>query len=126
MAQLRTSLRVAQAIDVVLVLVFVLIGRSSHHEAITLPGTLVTLWPFLVGLVAGHLVMRAWRSPLRVWPTGVGIWVATVVVGMLLRVVSGQGIQLGFVIVATIVLGVFLVGWRALAIPIAGRRRRRR
>lgn len=36
----------------------------------------------------------------------------TVAVGMLLRAVSGQGTALPFVIVATLTLGVFLVGSR--------------
>jgi hypothetical protein len=34
---------------------------------------------------------------------------------MLLRILSSQGVQWSFVIVTTIVLGVFLLGWRALA-----------
>jgi hypothetical protein len=34
---------------------------------------------------------------------------------MLLRVVSAQGVALAFVIVATVTLALFLVGWRALA-----------
>jgi hypothetical protein len=41
---------------------------------------------------------------------------------MLLRVLSGQGVQLSFVVVTTIVLGVFLLGRRALSRRI-GRRR---
>ncbi len=58
--------------------------------------------------------MRAWRRPLAVAPTGLVIWVVTVIVGMLLRLVAGQGVQFAFVVVATIVLGAFLVGWRVL------------
>ncbi len=102
------------AIDVVLLVAFVLIGRASHGE--DLLGTLVTLWPFLVGLVAGWLVARAWRSPRKVAPTGVIIWASTVVIGMLLRVASGQGIEPSFVVVASLVLALFLVGWRAISL----------
>lgn len=118
----HASVTVPAVIDVVLVLVFVLIGRGSHDEGFTLLGTLITVWPFLVALAVGWVVMRAWRSPRAVAWTGVGIWVVTVAVGMLLRVVSGQGTAPSFVIVATIVLGVFLVGWRALARVVARRR----
>jgi len=120
---LRPSLRVAQALDVILVLVFVVVGRVSHGEELSLLGILVTLWPFLVGLVIGHLLMRAWRAPFRVVWTGIGIWIATVAVGMLLRLASGQGIALSFVLVATVVLGIFLLGWRAFALLITRRRR---
>ena len=105
----------AAVIDVVLVLAFVLIGRGSHGENVV-GGALVTLWPFAVGLVVGWLVCVAWRRSQAVWPTGVVVWAATLVVGMLLRVVSGQGIAVSFVVVAAIVLAVFLVGWRAVAL----------
>jgi hypothetical protein len=47
---------------------------------------------------------------------------------MLLRVASGQGIAVSFVVVAAIVLAVFLVGWRAVALLVrrlASRRRDR-
>jgi len=111
-------------IDALLVLAFVLIGRASHNEGLL--GTLVTYWPFLAGLILGWLLLRAWRSPQRIRFTGLGIWVATVVLGLLLRVSSGQGVQLSFAIVTTIVLGVFLLGSRAVAILIRRSRSRSR
>ncbi|MCU1481579.1 MAG: rane protein [Subtercola sp.] len=105
---------IAAVVDVVLVLVFVLIGRSSHSEGFSLGGTLVTFWPFLVGLVVGWVATRAWRYPLRLVLPGIPIWLFTVAVGMFLRVLSGQGVEVSFVIVALIVLGVFLLGWRLI------------
>ncbi len=103
------------ALDVVLVLVFVAFGRQSHDEGITLAGTLGTAWPFLVGLVIGWLIMRAWRAPLGIALPGVVLWASTLVLGMLLRVISGAGIALPFIIVAAVTLALFLIGWRALA-----------
>ena len=100
--------------DVVLVLVFVAIGRRSHEESSALVGVATTAWPFLVGLALGWAAARAWRSPVLLWPTGVLVWVLTVVVGLVLRVVSGAGTAFSFVVVATVVLGVFLLGWRAV------------
>ena len=45
------------------------------------------------------------------------IWVATVAVGMVLRSLTGQGVAVSFVVVASVVLGVLLLGsrlvWRA-------------
>lgn len=114
----------ALVIDLVLVLVFVLIGRASHDEN-PVAGALVTLWPFASGLGVGWLVARAWRHPLRLVPTGLVIWACTVAGGMLLRIVSGQGVQLSFVIVAAIVLAAFLVGWRAIALAVTRVSRRR-
>ncbi|GAB3389311.1 hypothetical protein GCM10027568_11390 [Humibacter soli] len=114
----------AAVLDVVLVLAFVLIGRGSHGENV-IGGALVTFWPFAVGLVVGWLISLAWRRPTALWPTGVVVWASTLVIGMLLRVVSGQGIAVSFVIVAAIVLAVFLIGWRAVALLVTTLRRRR-
>jgi hypothetical protein len=52
----------------------------------------------------------------------VSAWLGTVALGMALRVVSGQGTAVSFVIVALIFLGLFLLGWRLLA-RLAARRR---
>lgn len=104
----------AAAIDAALVLAFVVIGRASHGE--DLLGVLNTLWPFLGGLAAGWLVMRAWRSPLRIVWTGIGIWLGTAAGGLALRLVGGQGVQPSFAIVTVLVLGVFLLGWRGIAL----------
>lgn len=105
-----------------MLLLFVVIGRASHGEGLW--GVLGTLWPFLAGLVVAWLVLTARRTPLRIVWTGVGVWLITVVVAMLLRVVSGQGVQLSFVIVTFLVLGVFLLGWRAIALLVQRQRRR--
>ncbi len=106
----------ALILDAVLVLVFAVIGRASHGEDPA--GFLLTAWPFLVALVIGHAVAALLRRrPRRPWsPTwGVVVWIVTVAGGLLLRVLSGDTAQPPFIIVATIVLGVFLLGWRALA-----------
>jgi hypothetical protein len=102
------------ALDVVLVVVFAVIGRASHHESVDAGGVATTAWPFLTGLVVGWAASLAWRAPGRPVRAGIPIWVVTVAAGMLLRVLSGQGIALAFVIVATIVLALFLVGWRVI------------
>ena len=105
---------VAALVDVVLVVVFVLIGRTSHGEQETTSGFLTTFLPFLVGLAVGWALARAWRRPMSVGRTGLVVWIATVVVGLLLRLLTGQGAPFAFVVVASIVLGAFLVGWRVL------------
>ncbi len=115
------SVIVPASIDAVLVLVFALVGRASHGEGLL--GVLTTWWPFLGGLAIGWLVLRAWRSPRRIVWTGIGVWLCTVAGGMLLRLASGQGVQPSFIVVATIVLGLFLLGWRAIALLAARLRR---
>ena len=117
------SVGTAFAIDVVLVVVFAMIGRASHAEQLTVAGVWQTAWPFLAGLVLGWLVTRPWRAPFAPVRTGIGLWAMTVVGGMLLRGVSGQSTAVAFVVVASIVLLVFLVGWRAIAALVARSRR---
>ncbi|TFC03740.1 DUF3054 domain-containing protein [Cryobacterium adonitolivorans] len=112
----------AAGLDAALLLLFVAIGRSSHGEGLW--GVLGTWWPFLAGLVVAWLVLRAWRAPLQIVWTGLGLWLITVVVGMLLRIASGQGVQLSFVLVTFLVLGVFLLGWRAVVLLVQRLRRR--
>lgn len=108
----------------VAVLVFVAIGRSAHAHGVTASGLAATAWPFLVGLAAGWVVARAWRRPLEIVPTALVVTVTCVAVGMVLRVASGQGTAVAFVVVALAFLGMALIGWRALA-RLALRRRDR-
>lgn len=122
----RTRLALVLLADVVLVVVFAAIGRATHDGDVLGPlgsGLATTAWPFLVALVLGWLIARAWRAPLAPVRTGLIVWAVTVVVGMVLRAVSGQGVAVAFVIVASITLALFLVGWRVVA-RLASRRRR--
>ena len=108
------SARLAAVLDVGCVLVFVIIGRDSHAKGESLAGIASTAWPFLAGLAGGWLAARTWRQPLRLWPGGVGAWLGTVALGMVLRMVAGQGTAVAFVVVALVFLGLFLLGWRLL------------
>ncbi|GAA1837448.1 DUF3054 domain-containing protein [Agromyces salentinus] len=116
---------IAAVVDAVLVVGFALTGRSSHAEALDPAGLWGTAWPFLVGAAIGWLAIRAWRAPFAVWPTGVIVWASSVVLGMLLRALTGQGTALAFIVVATLTLGLLLVGWRAIAQLVLRARRRR-
>ncbi|RAU91907.1 DUF3054 domain-containing protein [Mycobacterium colombiense] len=103
------------AVDVIGVLVFCAVGRRSHDEGLNITGIAVTAWPFLTGTVVGWLVSRAWRRPTAVAPTGVVVWLSTVAVGMLLRKATSAGVAASFVVVATTVTALLLVGWRVAA-----------
>jgi Protein of unknown function (DUF3054) len=102
-------------LDVGCVLIFVIIGRASHTKGESLAGIASTSWPFLAGLGIGWLAARGWRRPLAILPEGVAIWLCTVALGMILRVVSGQGTAVAFIAVALAFLALFLLGWRLLA-----------
>jgi hypothetical protein len=112
---------VAVIVDVCCVLVFVIIGRDSHAKGESLAGIASTSWPFLCGLAVGWAASRAWRRPLALRPAGLAVWLCTVAVGMVLRVVSGQGTAVAFIGVALAFLGLFLLGWRVIGRFAAGR-----
>jgi hypothetical protein len=101
--------------DMCCVLAFVVIGRASHSDGETLAGIASTAWPFLAGLVAGEVATMGWLRPFALLPTGVGVWLFTVAVGQVLRVVAGQGTALAFIVVSLLFLGLFLLGWRLAA-----------
>lgn len=117
---------VALVVDVVLVVLFASVGMASHGEAFTVAGLSVVAWPFLASLAVGWLVCVAWRAPARPLRSGAPIWAVTVAGGMLLRAASGAGVATSFVVVASIVLLVFLVGWRAIATLVGTARAARR
>ena len=103
----------ALGIDIVAIIVFVILGRSSHHESGGfIVSTLKVAAPFLIALMAGHALSKSWKTPAAP-STGVIIWVTTLVLGMLLRRFAfGRGTALAFIIVATLFIGLFVVGWR--------------
>lgn len=114
MTRARTT-ALALALDLLVVVAFATTGRRSHAEGVTAAGVAVTAWPFAVGAGAGWVAARGWRAPTSVPRTGVPVWVAAVAGGMLLRRLTGEGTAASFVVVATVVLGVALLGWRAVA-----------
>jgi hypothetical protein len=118
----RTVVRAA-LLDVASIVIFVAIGRRSHDESgNVVVGALKVAAPFLIGLAVAWVAERAWRRPddLKI---GVGIWVLTVVDGILLRrFVFDRGTAVSFIIVASIVLAVFLLGWRLVIRRLVKRR----
>lgn len=110
------KLVVVAVIDVLAVLVFAVVGRASHQEDDVLLGILVTAWPFLVGSVVGAVLSRVFApryGDLADVRSGGLVWSCALVIGMVLRAVSGRGIAMTFIVVAAVALAVLLLGWRA-------------
>ena len=118
---MRRRSALAAAADVVGVLVFCTVGRRSHAEGLTVAGVAVTAWPFLVGTAVGWVLIRGWRRPTAVAPTGLVVWASTVVVGMLLRKATSAGVAVSFVVVASAATAVVLLGWRVAVAAFARR-----
>ena len=110
----RDRVPLAVGLDVFSIVLFVALGRRSHDESGAFTAVLETAAPFLIGLVAGWVVARTWRHPTSL-VTGLIIWPVTILVGMIVRnLVFDDGTATSFVIVATLFVGLFLVGWRAV------------
>jgi hypothetical protein len=120
-----STVTLAAGVDVLAVLVFAAVGRSSHAEVVGPWGVLTTAVPFLLGLFVGWLVGRAWRAPLQL-PVGVAVWVGAVVIGLGVRAAFTHRLPLTFVLVAAASLALFLLGWRAMAGLVARSRRQGR
>lgn len=104
-------------VDAVLVTVFVAIGQREHTTQNGLAGLLVTASPFLIGLLVSSVAFCRARAHrwLQVWPAGIGVWLGTLTLGMVLRVALDLGgAPLPFVLVAAGTLALFLLGRRAL------------
>ena len=71
-------------------LLFVVIGRANHHAGGALTGLWDTFWPFAAGAAVGMAATRFWRRPFALVPTGVGVWLGTVAIGMALRVLAAR------------------------------------
>jgi peptidoglycan/LPS O-acetylase OafA/YrhL len=108
----------AAGADVLAVLMFAAVGRSSHAEEVDAFGVLTIAAPFLVGLLVGWLAVRAWRAPLRL-PVGVAVWASAVVVGLGIRAAFTHRLPLTFALIAATSLALVLLGWRVAARLIA-------
>lgn len=125
-ANRRLSTLATFLIDGAFVVAFCIIGRVSHESGIfgDLPGLLGTIWPFVAALILAHgAAVLTKRDASRILP-GLAIWAVTVIGGLALRAVSGQGTALSFMIVTTLVVAAFLLGWRVIRVLVMRKRQR--
>ncbi|MEG2424078.1 DUF3054 domain-containing protein [Glutamicibacter sp.] len=109
------------AVDVVLIVLFALLGRREHEHGLSIGGILMTALPFLVAYVVVTLLSKPWTTINKLFPVGVLVWVVTVAAGLALRVGMDSTAALPFIIVATLVLGAFLMGRRLVTSMVAKR-----
>ncbi|GAB2470933.1 DUF3054 domain-containing protein [Luteococcus sediminum] len=105
--------QVALAIDMVLVVVFSIIGVLSHDG--DLANRLVPVaWPFLLACAVAWAILLLRRRPVGTVMAGVFVWLVTAWGGLALRAAVGGGTAFAFMVVTTVVTGLFLVGWRLI------------
>ena len=67
-----SKVAVAFSLDIFSVLLFVAVGRRNHDDSTGVSGVVEVALPFLIALISGWLITRAWRSP-QALSTGVAI-----------------------------------------------------
>lgn len=107
------------AADLVAIALFALLARAAHRSD-TMPfsfmGWLETLWPFALGVVISWAVVVAAKVPGRaLFPGGVLVWLITVITGLgIWGIRHGAVPHISFIIVASSVSFVLLMGWRGV------------
>ncbi|MFC7402307.1 DUF3054 domain-containing protein [Citricoccus sp. GCM10030269] len=109
--------------DALLIFMFAALGRRTHESGMDPGGILWTALPFLLAWAAATAATRPDRTCTRLWPAGVVVWVVTVIGGLLLRVLFGDTAAPSFQLVTAVVLGVFLLGRRAVTTLVVRARR---
>lgn len=117
----------ALAADVAAIAVFALFARIAHQTddmPLNVAGWLSTLWPFLLGVALSWvlIVLARWNGA-RVAPAGVAAWLVTAVAGLgIWGLRNGEVPHWSFIMVAAVMSGLLMLGWRAVAAAV-GRRR---
>jgi len=120
-SSLRKSLYALVA-DAAFIFLFIFIGTRNHDTDTDTAGVFSTAAPFLIALLVGWGALRVWKAPHKV-SNGVGLWLITIVIGMLLRHFAfDKGTAGAFVVVATIFNAFTLVGWRFIAEQLSERK----
>src|SRR5262249_54183127 len=92
-------------------LVFAWIGRESHGEGGELNTVVIVAAPFVVAWLATAWWAGVYRSP-SLGRTALA-WLVAWPLALALRALTGRGVPVSFDLVALVVNGVLLVGWRA-------------
>ena len=111
----RIAALVAAAIDLAIIVAFVVAGRDEHNSAADGTSFAQVAAPFVVAAVLGWVVVGIQRADPITPSAGAQIWAVTLVTGMVLRrVFTDGGTAIAFAGVASGFLGLGLIGWRAV------------
>jgi hypothetical protein len=99
--------------DALCVLVFVVIGTRNHDTDTGLSGILYVAAPFWIAMSLAHVTPMLQRGS-KALPHPYLVCGYTILMGMVLRrYVFDRGTAPSFVVVASVFLGVTMLGWRA-------------
>lgn len=114
------------AYDVIAIFVFAVLARLAHNtesEPFGVFAVLDTWWPFLIGVFVGHiLVSLTAKHPAHLAPGGLLVWALTAFTGLAIWSARNAAVpHWSFILVATLMSAVLLLGWRAIA-PVVAKR----
>ena len=117
----RVLSRVHPAVlDAVCVLLLIVVGTRNHDTddgVLAVLAVLAVGLPFWIALAVVHAIPPVRRSAAETG-TGAIVWMATVAIGMTLRnLVFDRGTAAAFIVVATVFLGITMLGWRSARHP---------
>ncbi|HZK04530.1 MAG TPA: DUF3054 domain-containing protein [Actinomycetaceae bacterium] len=112
--------------DLAFILLFSIIGRSTHGESMEIYEVARTALPFWVGALIGHVIIRFMRRSPRTLGWGAFIVVATWTLGQAGRFLLQLTSEPTFLAVSAAFLTLFLLGWRVVLILVVRLRRRSR
>ena len=113
--------------DVLGVALFALFARIAHQTEempLNFSGWMQTVWPFLLGAVAGWVLLALTCKVARATTlsSGVIVWLCTAIAGLAIwGIRHGEIPHWSFIIVASVMSGLLLLGWRAITGKRAGR-----
>ena len=112
-------------IDTILIILFAIAGIASHDGNLDLLSIGRVAIPFLLPYLALTALIKPNRLIHDIFPVGVALWLATVVLGPILRaLLFGDTSALPFILVTAGVLAVLLLGRRSISTLVTRRRQR--
>jgi hypothetical protein len=97
--------------DLIALVAFIAIGHKFHGGSMN-DLRKDTALPFVVGMLLGWVVGRVRNFRGSSVQFGLMVWGSTIFFGMGIRSMLGGDVPVAFIIVATVALGIMLLGWR--------------
>lgn len=120
----KTTVTWLLLLDAALIVIFAMIGISSHDGALDAASVARVAIPFLVPYFVLSLALKPRRFIHNIFPIGIVLWIATVILGPVLRAALFQDTSaLAFVLVTAGVLALFLIGRRIISTLITRKQR---
>lgn len=104
------------AIDAILIIIFACIGILSHEGDLGLASIARVAIPFLLPYLVLAATIKPTRLIYNIFPAGVALWLLTLILGPILRIVLFQDTSApAFILVTAGVLAIFLLGRRSIS-----------